>query len=320
VLTFRTFRNDDPPRLVEVWNDAFLGRGSVKLKHSSPLDNYLLSKPYFDRQGLILAVEDDACVGFAHAGFGANAERTGAGREDGVLCLLGVRNSHRRRGIGTELLRRCEAYLGEGGARSLYAGPQPPHDPFYFGLYGGSSLPGFLTSDAAAEPFFRRHGYEPNSTFLVFQRQLVKPVTTADGRFATLRNRYETVVSAQQGIKSRWEECVLGPIELIEFRLEEKESGKVAARTRLWEMEGFSWRWNLPSVGIYDLEVREDLRRQGLAKYLVSQILRYLQEQFFGLVEVHFPQSHAPALGLFRGLGFEEVDRGQSFRKTAVTP
>ena len=109
-------------------------------------------------------------------------------------------------------------------------------------------------------------------------------------------------------------------VELIEFRLEAKDGGQVAARTRLWEMEGFSWRWNLPSVGIYDIEVKPELRGQGLGKYLVAQILRYLQEQFFGLVEVHVPQTHEAATKLFLGLGFEQVDRGQSFRKTGGAP
>jgi ribosomal protein S18 acetylase RimI-like enzyme len=315
VLQYRTFRNDDPPRLVEVWNDAFAGRGAVKLKHSSPLDNYLLAKPYFDPQGLFLALDDGHPVGFAHAGFGANADGTDVDRALGVVCALGVRPSHQRQGVGTELLRRCEDYLTRAGASRLHAGPRWPWNPFYFGLYGGSDLPGFLASDAAAGPFFGRHGYRPDATCLVLQRQLAKPVTVADGRFAALRNQYEVVVSPQVGIRSRWEECLLGPVELIEFRLEDKPTSQVAARTRLWEMEGFSWRWNLPSVGVYDLEVRPELRHKGLAKLLLFQILRYLQDQFFGLVEVHVADDNEAALGLLRGLGFEQVDVGQTYRK-----
>jgi ribosomal protein S18 acetylase RimI-like enzyme len=317
VLSYRKFRNDDPPRIVDVWNEVFTGRGAVKLRHSSPLDNYILAKPYFDPNGLILAVEDNRCVGFVHAGFGPNAAQTALSREAGVSCLIGVRPSHRRHGIGSELLRRSEEYLKRAGARTLYGGPLKPLNPFYLGLYGGGELPGFLASDAAAEPFFLRHGYQVHDTALVLQRQLIKPVNVVDARFAALRQQFDVVVAPVTGITTWWQECVLGPLELIEFRLEEKASGRAAVRCRVWEMEGFSWRWNLPAVGIVDVDVREDLRRRGMAKFLLAQILRYLQEQFFGVAEVHVLQNNEQALRLFQGLGFDQVDLGRQYRKDA---
>lgn len=319
VVTYRRFRNDDPPRLVEVWNEAFTNRGAVKLRHSSPLDNYVLSKPYFDPAGLILAEENRVCVGFAHAGFGPNAAQSALSRETGVTCLIGVRPGHRRRGVGSELLRRSEEYLTYAGANTLYAGPLRPLDPFYFGMYGGSEPPGFLASDVTAEPFFLRHGYQTHETCEVLQRQLIKPVNIVDGRFATLRQQYEVVFAPVSGVASWWQECVLGPLELIEFRLEEKPTGRAAARCRIWEMEGFSWRWQLPAVGIVEVEVREDLRRRGLAKFLVSQILRCLQDQFFGVAEVHVSQNNEAALRLFQGLGFDQVDVGKCYRKTVAS-
>ena len=41
------------------------------------------------------------------------------------------------RPFGTELLHRCESYLAGKGAKTLFAGPMAPHNPFYLGLYGG---------------------------------------------------------------------------------------------------------------------------------------------------------------------------------------
>jgi ribosomal protein S18 acetylase RimI-like enzyme len=319
VLTYRRFRNDDPPKLVEIWNEVFTGRGAVRLRHSSPLDNYVLAKPYFDPNGLIVAQDNQLCVGFAHAGFGPNAAQTALSREAGVTCLVCVRPAYRRRGIGSKLLQRSEDYLKRAGAGTLYAGPLKPMNPFYLGLYGGSELPGFLASDPAAEPFLLRHGYQVHDTVLVLQRQLIKPVNVIDVRFTMLRQQYEVVVAPVTGITSWWQECVLGPLELIEFRLEEKPSGRAAARCRVWEMEGFSWRWNLPAVGIVEVEVREDVRRRGLAKFLLVQILRYLQDQFFGVAEIHVRQNNEPALRLFQGLGFDQVDIGRSYRKEAGT-
>src|SRR5438046_8661581 len=115
VVDYRHFRNDDPPGLAEVWNEAFDGRGEVRLRHSSPLEHYLFAKSYFDAAGLIVAVEDGRQVGFAHAGFGPNETQTALAKGRGVICVIGVRPSHRHRGIGSELLRRCDASLTANG-------------------------------------------------------------------------------------------------------------------------------------------------------------------------------------------------------------
>jgi ribosomal protein S18 acetylase RimI-like enzyme len=315
VVHYRNFRNTDPPALVDIWNQAFTGRGVIHLRHSTPLEHYVFSKPYFDPGGLIVAEEDGLRLGFVHAGFGANADESGLSAAAGVTCLIGVRPSHRRQGIGSELLRRAEAYLRGQGAKALYAGPIRPLNPYYLGLYGGSELPGFLSSDAAAEPFFRRHGYEVFQNTLVFQRRLDKPVNLADGRFAGHRSRYELRMGPRKAAGSWWQEATLGLIEPFDFRLEEKQGGELAAQTSVWEMEGFSWRWNLPAVGLTEVAVRADLRRKGLAKFLLAQILRYLQDQFFGIVEVQTVEGNTAAIQLYRTLGFEQVDTGRAYRR-----
>ena len=65
-----------------------------------------------------------------------------------------------------------------------------------------------------------------------------------------------------------------------------------------------------------DVSVREELRRQGLGKFLLAQILRYLQDQYFGLVEMHAVDTNKTALSLFGKLGFEKIDVGWTYRKT----
>jgi ribosomal protein S18 acetylase RimI-like enzyme len=315
VLRFRSFRNNDPPGLMEVWNQAFTGRGAVHLRGSYPLERFAYAKPYFDPDGLILALDGEERVGFAHAGFGPNPAGNGLSREHGVTCLLGVRPSHRRRGIGSELLGRCEQYLQGHGAQTISAGCMRPLNPFYLGLYGGSEMPGFLTSDSAAGPFLEHHGYEPWETALVFQRRLDQPVNVVDARFAALRRRFELRVLPRSGPANWWEECVLGPLEPIEFRLEDTASRRPVARAEVWEMETFSWTWGLPTVGVVNVEVLADLRRQGLAKFLLTNLLRYLQEQYFALVEMQAAERNQVAVKFCRSLGFEQVDFGRTYRR-----
>ena len=102
-------------------------------------------------------------------------------------------------------------------------------DPFYLGLYGGSDLPGFLASDADAEPFLTRQGYRVADTTLVLHRRLDKPLTLADPRFAACRRQYEVRMAPRGKGGTWWREGVLGPVELLEFHLTEK-GGQTVAR------------------------------------------------------------------------------------------
>jgi ribosomal protein S18 acetylase RimI-like enzyme len=311
----RPFHNDDPPKLAAIWNEAFAGRGTYPLRSLAPLERCVFSKPYFDPGGLIVAEEGGEPVGFAHAGFGPTDDESAVDRTRGILCLIAVRSTHRRRGVGADLLRAAEDYLTVQGTRAIEAGPHWPRCPFYFGLYGGSNMPGFLDSDPATGRFLKGRGFQEAAANIVLQRRLDQPIPAADVRFGSLRRGYEVRLMPQMSIGSWWQECVYGLLEPVEFRLEDKASQMPAARARLWEMEGYSWRWGHPAAGMLDIQVRSELRRQGMAKYLLTHILRKLQEEYFGVLEVQAGQKDDTALALFRSLGFVQVDVGRVYRK-----
>jgi ribosomal protein S18 acetylase RimI-like enzyme len=315
VLHYRTFRNTDPPRLVELWNQIFVGTGAVQLAGTSLLEFHVLAKPYFDPAGLLLAFDDDIPVGFAHAGFGTNIEEKALSVQTGVICLLGVIPVYRRSGIGTELLHRSEAYLRAKGAQELYAGSSPRRNPFYLGLYGGSNSAGVLASDTAAGPFLLHHGYRPVESFELWERRLDVSFAINDWRFPGHRRKYELRIAPRSGTSTWWRECIEGPLELVEFRLEEKPSGKLMALATAWDMETYSQRWREAAVGIVQVEVEPSIRRQGLAKFLLDQILRHLQDQCFVRAELITSPDDELASNLFRGLGFQQIDVGHSYKR-----
>jgi ribosomal protein S18 acetylase RimI-like enzyme len=315
VISFRHFRNNDPPAIVQVWNEAFVNRGANKLRAATLLELCVFSKPYFDPGGLILAEDDGKAVGFVHAGFGPTGAENALKLDTGIICMIAVRPAYRRQKIAAQLLKHAEQYLQEIGAKEIIAGGMRPNNPFYFGIYGGSDSPGFLASDPDAGPFFESQGYKPSATCLLLQRNLESYQPAIDSRFVALRRRYDTQLVAQPEIGSWWQSCVLGSFEPVEFRLMDKLSGIPAARSLVWEMS--SSRQPSPlAAGIIDLQVRNDVRRQGLGKLLVNQLLRYIQENAFKLAEVQIPDSNEPALSLFRGLGFEQVDIGRSYKRS----
>lgn len=315
MIRYRRFQNVDPPALLEVWNDSLFSRGSYPIRHTSTIESFILSKPYFDPDGLIVARDDDEPAGFALSGFGPDEDLYGVGNTVGVICLLMVRPCYRRHGVGAELLRLSEVYLRDLGATTILAGPLPPNNPFGFGLYGGSNTPGFLNSDAAAPAFLESRGYQGERTTLVMQRSLEHPVNVVDPRFTALRRRYQVERVLESEIGSWWQECVLGPIEPVEFRLQERHTRRPVARALTWEMEGFSWRWGRPTVGLLGVDVIPELRGSGLGKLLVLLVIRFLQEQFFGLVEAQVPEQNQAGVGLLRSAGFHQVDAGRTYRK-----
>ncbi len=315
MVQYRTFRNTDPPRLVEVWNEAFTGRGAVVLRNSSPLERFVFAKPLFDPAGLFLAEENNRCVGFAHAALAGDTPIADVPGPVGVVCILGVRPSHQRHGVGAELLKLCENYLGQHGGKTIFAGPRWPFNPFYLGLYGGSDSPGFLTSDPKTEPFFLKHNYQVWGKTLVMQRLLDQPLKIIDPRFALIRQHYHVRARPPRALDGYWKECVIGCLEPLELTLEDKDTGATAARALVWEMEGFGSRWNRPSIGIMGFEVDAKIRRLGVGKFLLFQLLRQVQEQFFELAEVHLREDNQPAIQFLKSLAFEHVDTGLVFQR-----
>ena len=139
MIVYRPYRNNDPPVLMEVWNEAATGRGAYPIRTPAPLERWIFSKPYFDPNAMIIAEEvvegtTKRIVGFSLSGFGPNDEHTGPSQDRGFVCCVLVRPSHRHLGIGGELVRRGEQYLIERGAKTLVFGSQWPTNPHLFGF------------------------------------------------------------------------------------------------------------------------------------------------------------------------------------------
>ncbi|MFO0876432.1 MAG: GNAT family N-acetyltransferase [Gemmataceae bacterium] len=317
VIHYRSFKNPDPPLLAEVWNTCLSGPRTVTIPARSTglLEYFTLAKPYFDPEGMVLAFDDGRPVGLAHLGFASTPNEKALDYQVGVICSLGVIPSHRGQGIGSELLRRVEAYAQGRGAKRVVAGPAWPANPFTFGLYGGSNSAGFLAAqEGGARQFFEKHGYRLVRTISIQSRSLKRTFLPTDPRFLGIHPKHD-IVGAPLSRASWWRECVLGPIEAVEYRLQEKRGQAVVGRVVLWDMATFSMNWGESAVGLLDMEVRADLRRQGLGKYLLAQVLMHLHHQTFDRFEVCVDTSNAAMLGLLHGLGFEQVEMGHCFEK-----
>jgi ribosomal protein S18 acetylase RimI-like enzyme len=318
LIEYRPFHNTDPPKLTELWNFGRLGPGAATEFSNDALDMLVLSEPYFDKRGLIIASEGDEVVGFAHAGFGANAEGTGLATDTGVISAVLVRIDRRRQGIGRELVRRAEAYLRRAGAQEMFAGESGSRNPFYLGLYGGAESAGFLESDVNAAPFFGAMGYVPAERHLILRRDITAKKDPFDPRAVILKRTMKLVVLDHPPDATWWWMTRHGRFESVTFALL-PTSGPPSAYVTCWGMELHAQTRGQRTVGITNVRVAEAYRHKGYAKLLLTDVIRRLREELVTHVEATINAEDAPALALFRGLSFDPQDAGVVYRKGEET-
>ena len=318
MIEYRIFRNSDPARIVALWNGCPLGRGAATGITVDAFESLNFAQPYFDREGLLVACDGSEIVGFVHAGFGAKADESALSYDSGVICALLVHPSFRRRGIGRELASRAEAYLRGRGARTLYAGPCEPRDPFFFGIYGGSRPSGFLESDPDAAPFFQALGYEPVETHAVYQCDLMTQRSPMSFRFITVRRKIEVTITPEPQGANWWWATRYGRLDSVVFSLHSKDSPSDLAEMTVVSLDLYMTAWQQRAVGLAQLRTQETELRKGYAQALMMETCRRLKDELYTLAEAHALESNTPVQKLLESCGFVRVDRGIVYRRKSM--
>ena len=281
------------------------------------LEQLIFSKPYFDPEGLIILQSDKRPIGFVHAGFGANDDQSGLSTEIGTTYQLMLRADRRNDALADELLSRSEEYLRSRGAKVIYAGGIRPLNAFYLGLYGGSELPGVLASDPMFNGACHRKGYREIDRVVVLLLELAgfRPPITRNQR--QLRRDMTCQEVQTPPARSWWECCTTGAFDRVHFFLNRPGSSVPTGEVWFWDVEPLSTSWGAPAAGMFDLSVPNDQRRKGLATYLLSEAFERLRNRGVLLVEAQTMQQNAPAVALYKRLGFQQVDEGIVYRKDA---
>jgi ribosomal protein S18 acetylase RimI-like enzyme len=314
LIHYRPFSNTDPPLLAELWRSC-ADRPLVQPLTAAMFEQLVLNKPYFDREGLWLAIEDEKPQGFVHAGFGPSEDESTLSTDLGVTSMLIVRPRDDQIDMAGELLRRSEDYLRNRGSKVLYAGAVHPLNPFYLGLYGGSELPGVLDSDRGMQRLLLAHNYREIDRTLVFQRTLTDFRAPVDRKQMQVRRRTQMAVVEEPPSKSWWEACTLGEFERVEFQLLDRELGKEIASATMRAIENTPANSGVRTSGLVDVHVDPALQHEGLATFLISEALKELSHQGIGLVEAQTMERNKAAIGLYEKLGFTRVDSGAVYRR-----
>ena len=310
MIQFRPFLNTDPPAIVDIWRQQPPLRASVESINRDSFDKFVFSKPYFDRNGFIVAERQSEILGFVHAGFGPNHDQSDINKENGILAQLKVKVGKKHDEIAQQLIAHGIKYLKTNGAKSCYAGSQFPHAPFYMGLYGGSRIPGVLEKDKLFLEAFLRAGFVRMSEFAVMTLAVPDFKPLMGREIMTAKRKFLIAPSIDPRERTWWECCSLGMADRDAFTISTRRTQELVARAVFWDMMPLAGEWGVQARGVYDLRIMPDFQHEKLELFLLSESLKHLKEQGIGLVEAQTRVSNTPALETFQRLGFVETGRG----------
>lgn len=319
MVEFRPFRNNDPPAVLSLWHEAGLGRGAAIGITNEAFDIANYSQPYFEHDGLIFATDivngHERVIGLVHAGFGFTEDGSQLDLSTGVISVVMVDQTYRRRGIGTELVKRAETFLLDRGVTKILGGSARDHDPFYFGIYGGARPSGFLVSDPLAQPFFESLGYSIHSRHGVYQRDLSQGRDPTNFQIVSIRRKTELSILDSPEEADWWWFTHTGRFDSVSFQLKPRLGGEAYASLTVMGMDVYMPRWQERAVAISDLWVREDIRGKGYGQTLVIEVLRRLRQEMVTRAEIHCPDNFEDVLTVINACKFERIDTGLVFAK-----
>jgi hypothetical protein len=282
----------------------------------SVFEQTVLSRPFFDRHGLIVATDHRHPVGFVHAGFGPNATGAALDHSVGATCMLMVSHHDQRAQIAAQLLERSESYLRERGATTILGGGSPHLAPFYAGLYGGCSVPGVLASDSLMIEVCRSAAYVETSQRVILQRPLAGFRPIMDRQQIQFRRLHVVEPVMDPPPHSWWEACTEGQVDRFAYVARPRSGGECVATAVFWDMEPLASNWGVHARGLTQLELPSDPEREALAIFLLGESLRLLLLDGVTLVEVHVHASDAPMLQILGKLGFQSIEQAVALQKS----
>ncbi len=314
LISYRPFRNYDPPALADIWRSHPPLRGLASAVTPAVLEDRVYGKPYFDRRGLIIAIEDERPIGFVHAGFSPNGTETDLDYTQGVICRLMVTPHPDRTSILRELVSAAEDYLRSRGAVEISAGGVSPHEPFYLGLYGGAGLPGLIEEDDLTS-LFRTLQYSELGVRYLVRRPLTMFRAPIDRDIMMARRNSQMVVVIDPKPQTWWEACRWAALERLQYQLLVKRTGKIAATATFWEIQPLSMTWGVRTAGLVSLEATDQARCDGSLTLLLADAMKHLADEGFHAVEILIGPDEVRLQPQLAVLGFTESCRGLVMKK-----
>jgi len=325
MLTIRSYRNEDPPRLLQLWRNTQRHREQqlplVPLSINS-LQTQVLGPPMLDARSIMLAFDNGIPVGYVHTAFAADQTGYAFDYTTGQICFLCVEPAYDDiPGAAAALIRAGEEYLTGMGARKIFGGSPSPSAPFYTGFYCGGEALGILQSDKAIINAFHAAQYQifQKTAWFHFDIQSFTPTINEDtvGYYTEL----EIEIGEVPNVKTWWEGCALANGIWFDATAYLAQTKRPIARLRtrmtypdtegILTMYGGNWL-----ASLMELRVHPDFISKGIPTFLLGEQIQYLAAQNQVIeIEAHAAEG-SPLFNLLRNQIWHERDSGCVFVKT----
>ncbi|MDR3182514.1 MAG: GNAT family N-acetyltransferase [Planctomycetaceae bacterium] len=323
MLSIRPFRNADPPRLVELWR---------KCRYSSPqlftplslnqLQVQVFGIPMTDLRSVMLAFDDERLAGYVHTALAPAGDGSRTGDTTGHICFLSIDPEYpNQEEAGAGLIFAAEQYLADCGVQEIFGGSPSPSVPFYTGFYGGGEAIAVLRSDESAVKCFLDAGYSIHQKTVWFHLDIrnYEPPSMTD--VLQWMNIVTVELNETPRAKSWWEGCILANGYWVEAMAFSNETTKPIARVRIRitcpdAEDDFAMYSGLWTASLMDIRVHPDYRHQGVAKFLLAELLQYLiSRRQISHINAHIAEDSVALYALLNAMEWEQRDSGFIFFK-----
>jgi len=325
MVSFVSFKPGVLSEIVTFWNEVFSHKRNAYPVTKGLYRRRIVERQAFDEEGLILALAEGDVVGLVHAVKPVPSDlpiyETRRCQDNGSIAVLIIAPEWRRKGVGTALLARAEAYLG----RHLHAGRT-----IYVGDY---DVPLYHTLEGPRQPFWGDTEImgiaRDNRTLIEFLAQR--------GYSAVNREGQEVTMEASLSQRERPDRPPLEELGLREVTVSDEKPwpGRIGWYRRE-DLRGYvhgrfgPYRHQVIAlvrddvltshvewypmhqegrVGLFDFQVAENDRAQGLGSYLLDKSLWAMAGQGYRTVELHTnTKKNALAYGMYLRRDFDVVE------------
>ena len=324
MLTIRSFRNEDPPRLLELWRKTQFRQGGFAPLHSpshNQLQAQILGLPMLDSRSIMIAFEEGTPVGYVHTTLAPADNGHSFDTTAGHICFLCVDPQyHDACGAAAALIRISEDYLSGLGVQKIFGGSPSPSAPFYTGFYSGGEAVGILHTDQTVINAFHEANYQLHQKTTWFHLDLCdySPDVTLEtaGYCAELAIEIYEVPAA----RTWWEGCVQANGIWFDATVHQTRTNRAIARLRMrvaypdtenvLAMYGGNWL-----ASLIELRVHPDFANDGTKKYLLEESVRYLAtHNQVSQIEAHVTEG-SPLFSLLHSQSWQKRDSGSIFVK-----
>lgn len=315
MIRTRPFRNTDVVEIVALWNRYMTGPCVAAPLSNSEFEQFVLSRPYFEAAGMILAFDEatGAAEGFVHCGFGPRDPSVDCWSFDKTLGTIALICCGDRADVAETLIEAGKAWLRSEGSKVIYAGGRFPLNPFYWGLYGGSEFSGVLASQAFLHPVIAGQGFRKVAESTLYEFDLTRPEPRHVSN-SILKRDSRFVLQEDDLAGTSWTALALESFRTISLKITDKAGAKRIASAVIWPMALYGRRDAEPRIGLIDVFVEDDYRRKGYGRLLLTEAIKCSAELGFRRLCVQTDASNAPADAMYRRLGFEAVQSAFLYR------